>query len=906
MYIEMEYHELANPYSWAPLQTICADFIDAPYLTMLRALVLGLLAGTGFDGASAHVIRQSHNATSTGRERTSLNAGWRFQRFNTTPDGLSYETLRPWILPAANDFLMEPKYERPTTPAPGANISYVQSRFDDAAWQAVNLPHDWAITGTFDAPGVEGGLGRLPINGVGWYRKTMSLDAALIESGKSVFLDIDGAMSYSAVWLNGQLVGGWPFGYASFRLDLTPHAKSGDNNLAIRLDNKLDSSRWYPGAGIYRNVWLVTVDPVHVGHFGTYITTPVMSAQEATVSMVVEVENKGNGSHVAEVTTEIYEMDASTKKATGNSVVTFPCASATVAGNSKSSINGSVVISNPKLWGPPPSQTPNEYVAVTTISVDGSTVDAYETPFGIRSVAYDATTGVHINGQPVRVQGSCNHHDLGSIGAAFNTRAAERQIEMLQEMGNNALRTSHNPPAPEYLDLADHMGLMVMDEIFDTWNFAKVDNDFHRIFPEWHEPDLRAFIRRDRNHPSIISWSIGNELPEQSNSTGTATAKILQDIAHEEDSTRLVTVGMNNANASSGLANVIDIIGLNYQGEGRGNSWRSSFPSFRTAFPEKMIWTTESASTLSSRGTYLFPVTPGNSSVIGGSPGDGADDITGYVSAYDLYAPSWAGSPDKVFAAQDQHPYVAGEFVWTGWDYIGEPTPYDNSSRSSYFGIIDLAGFKKDRYYLYQSRWRPDLPMAHILPHWSFGEDRVGQVTPVHVFTSGDEAELFVNDVSVGRQKKDDYEYRIRWDDVVYQPGSVRVVAYKDGAEWATASHITVGSATALNMTADRTTITGDGYDLSFITVAVVDANGNTVPMASNAITFEVTSGPGEIVSTDNGDPTDPTPFPSTTRKAFSGLALAIVRSEAGKTGEIVVEAKAEGLGGGKVVLTAA
>jgi len=872
---------------------------------MLRKVVLGLLVAVGLDGASAHVIRQAHNTTATGRERTSLNAGWRFQRFTSNPDGLSYETLRPWMLPAANDFLLEPKYERPSTPAPGSNVSYVQANFDDAAWQAVTLPHDWAITGTFDAPGVEGPLGKLPINGVGWYRKTMSLDAATVESGKSIFLDVDGAMAYSAVWLNGHLVGGWPFGYASYRLDLTPYAKAGENSLAIRLDNKLDSSRWYPGAGIYRNVWLVTVDPVHVGHYGTYITTPAVSAQEATVHMVVDVENKGNGTQDAEVTTAIYEMDASTKKVNGKVVATFSCGSVSVAGNSKQSVNGSVAISTPNLWGPLPSQTPNEYVAVTTVSVNGAAVDTYETPFGIRSIAYDPNTGVHINGQPIRVQGSCNHHDLGSLGAAFNTRAAERQIEVLQEMGNNALRTSHNAPAPEYLDLADHMGLMVMDEIFDTWNFAKVENDFHVIFPEWHEPDLRAFIRRDRNHPSIISWSIGNELPEQRNSSGTATAQILQDITHSEDATRLVTVGMNNANASSGIAAVMDIIGLNYQGEGKGNSWSSSFPSFKTEFPEKMIWTTESASTLSSRGTYLFPVTSANSSVIGGSPGDGANDTTSYVSAYDLYAPEWAGSPDKVFAAQDQHPYVAGEFVWTGWDYIGEPTPYDNSSRSSYFGIIDLAGFKKDRYYLYQSRWRPDLPMAHILPHWSFGKEREGQVTPVHVYTSGDEAELFVNGVSAGRKKKDEFEYRLRWDDVVYQPGSVRVVSYKDGKEWATASHVTVGGATSLNMTADRTSITGDGYDLSFISVAVVDADGNTVPMASDAITFEVTSGPGEIVSTDNGDPTDMVPFPSKTRKAFSGLALAIVRSEMGGQGDIVVQAKAEGLKGGKVILTA-
>ncbi|KAH7067731.1 glycoside hydrolase superfamily [Paraphoma chrysanthemicola] len=866
----------------------------------LFALLLSLFIGSSI----AYSITMPR-AVPTGRSRTSLNADWRFARFTSNPDALSYDILKPWILPAANEFLSEPKFERPSEPAPGANVSYVQSNFNDAAWEQVTLPHDWAITGTFDAPGVDGGLGRLPINGVGWYRRTISIDESAVSSGKSIFLDVDGAMAYAAVWLNGKFVGGWPFGYNSFRLDLTPFAKAGKNQIAIRLDNALESSRWYPGAGLYRNVWLVTADPVHVGYFGTYITTPTVSAQEASLQLVVDVENKGNASRKVEVVTDVFELDASSRKATGDSVASFASSSVDVAGKSKSAVTGSARITTPKLWGPPPTQKPNEYVAVTTLSVDGTAVDVYETPFGVRSAEYNANTGVHINGEPVRIQGSCNHHDLGSLGAAFNIRAAERQIQILQDMGNNALRTSHNPPAPEYLDLADRLGLMVMDEIFDTWNYAKVENDFHRIFPDWHEPDLRSFIRRDRNHPSIISWSIGNELAEQSNSTGGATGKMLQDIVHEEDPTRPVTVGKNNAGPNTALASVIDIIGLNYQGEGRGNSWTSTFPGFKAAFPNKMIWSTESASTISSRGIYLFPVTPNKSAVVGGSPGDGADKVTHHVSAYELYSPSWAASPDKVFEQQDRHPYVAGEFVWTGWDYIGEPTPYDNSSRSSYFGIIDLAGFKKDRYYLYQSRWRPDLPMAHILPHWTWPEDRVGQVTPVHVFTSGDEAELFINDVSAGRKKKGQYDYRLRWDNVTYAPGSVRVVSYKNGAEWATAEHKTAGAATALNVTADRTSITGDGQDLSFITVSVVDEAGNSVPQATNEIAFSVASGPGVIVSTDNGDPTDMTPFPSLTRKAFSGLALAIVRTEPGAQGEIVIEAESGSLAGGRVVLTA-
>lgn len=867
-------------------------------------ILLGLLLSANLDPAAAHAMTKLRDNAS-GRERTSLNADWRFSRFTSNPDSLSYDILKPWILPSANEFLNEPKYERPSEPAPGANVTYVQSDFNDSEWEQLNLPHDWAITGTFDAPGVGGSLGRLPINGVGWYRRTVPFDENTINTGKSIFLDVDGAMAYAAVWLNGELVGGWPYGYNSFRLDLTPHARAGDNVLAIRLDNALDSSRWYPGAGIYRNVWLVTANPVHVGHFGTYITTPAVSAQESTIDIVVEIENKGNGTQQVEVTTKVYELDPVAREAVGEAVATFPVATASVAGRAKQTVNSSVKLTNPKLWGPPPIQKPNEYVAVSILSINETEVDTYETPFGIRSLVFDANRGVLINGEVIPIYGTCNHHDLGSLGTAFNTRAAERQIQMLQEMGSNALRTSHNPPAPEFLDLADRLGLVVMDEIFDTWNYAKTENDFHRIFPDWHEPDLRNFIRRDRNHPSIISWSIGNELPEQSNSTGGATAKMLQDIAHEEDPTRLVTVGMNNARPGTQLANEIDIIGLNYQGEGKGDSWTGTFPNFHSAYPEKMIWSTESASTVSSRGIYIFPVTNKKSAIVGGGLGEGGDPINNHVSAYELYAPSWAASPDKVFEQQDRHPYVAGEFVWTGWDYIGEPTPYDNSSRSSYFGIIDLAGFKKDRFYLYQARWRPDLPMAHILPHWSWPEDRIGQVTPVHVFTSGDEAELFVNNKTVGRQKRGQYDYRLRWDNVTYTPGSIRVVSYKDGKEWATASHDTVSAPASLNLTVDRTSISGDGYDLAFVTVAVVDVQGRVVPNADDAITFSIADGSqGVIVSTDNGDPRDEVPFPTTTRKAFSGLALAIVRAEKGSHGEIVVEAAAEGLQGGRVVIT--
>ncbi|KAK0622000.1 glycoside hydrolase superfamily [Bombardia bombarda] len=842
-------------------------------------------------------------AASAGRERLSLNAGWKFSRFTSNPDQLSYSTLKAWMLPAANDFVIRGKQQqRPSGTPPGNNVNYVQASFSDSAWESVNLPHDWAIKGPFNAPGVSGGMGRLPSNGVGWYRRKLTLDDADVKA-KSLFLDVDGAMSYAAVWLNGNLVGGWPFGYASFRLDLTPYAKAGENILAIRLDNAVENSRWYPGAGIYRNIWLVKVDPVHVRQYGTWITTPTISAQSATANLAVTVENKGTASKEVSIVTRIYALDAAGQRSP-DAVATFPTAKATIAAAGFQTVNTSATIPNPQLWGPPPAQKPNMYVAVTAISASDteSPLDTYETPFGIRSIAYDPDKGLLINNQKVYAQGTCNHHDLGSLGSAFNTRAAQRQLEMLKEMGTNALRTSHNPPAPELLAMADSMGFIVMDEIFDCWANRKTTNDFHLIFADWHEADLRSFVRRDRNHPSVVVWSYGNEIPDQGSAAGATTAQELEDILKSEDPTRLGTTGMNSASAGSAFASVMDIISLNYQGEGIGPSASSAAPSFKKSHPNKMIWSSESASTLSSRGTYIFPVSSALSTTVGGATAGGNNSAL-YVSAYDLYAPSWGSSPDKVFSQQDRNGFIAGEFVWTGFDYLGEPTPYDKS-RSSYFGIIDLAGFKKDRFYLYQSRWRPDLKMAHILPHWTW-PDRVGQVTPVHVFTSGDEAELFVNGKSAGRKKKAQYTYRLRWDDVVYAPGEVRVVAYKGGVEWATDSKKTAGEAAGLKVTVDRATIRGDGSDLAFVTVAVVDKDGEVVPRAANAVTIGVVGKGedlGEVVSTDNGDPTDMTVFQSRTRKAFNGLALAVIRASGeGKKGEVVVEATAQGLKGGNV-----
>jgi beta-galactosidase len=871
------------------------------------------------------------------RERVLLTAGWRFQKgdppgadsrsllYDVRPEPralgerpvefteaaeklgpAAHPVLKPFILPAGNRFIKDPseRFARPEGD-PGGTLAYVQAGFDDSGWTLVDLPHDWAIQGPFSASG-GGGMGRLPSPGVAWYRKKLDIPAA--DAGRRIFLDVDGAMSYAAVWLNGRLAGGWPYGYASWRVDLTPYVTpGGSNQLAIRLDNPSDFSRWYPGGGLYRNIWLVKTGPVHIGQWGTWLTTPQVSRTSATVTLEITVENDSRLDAKISFSTAIYRLDAEGRPS-GDIVAAIRPASTAVAAGSTSVVKGSVIVANPSLWGPPPQQRPNRYVAVTTLSDSGRVIDRYETRFGIRSVVIKPD-GVHVNGERIQIKGVNNHHDLGALGAAFNLRAAERQLEMLHEMGCNAIRTSHNPPAPELLELTDRMGFLVMDEILDSWVRQKTPFDFHLIFPDWHEQDLRAFIRRDRNHPSVFLWSVGNEVGEQNTGEeGAAVAKRLIDIAHEEDPTRQATAAMNTAKPDWPFAATVDVITLNYQGEGirdtpafattTGIRTPPQYPAFRAKFPTKLILSSETASALSSRGAYLFPVAQDISGPV--RDGSGGDSKSRQVSAYELYASDFGSSPDKVFASLDRHPYVGGEFVWTGWDYLGEPTPY-SASRSSYSGIIDLAGFRKDRFYLYQAHWRPDLPMAHILPHWTWPE-RAGQVTPVHVFTSGDEAELFLNGRSLGRRKKGEYEYRLRWDDVVYQPGELRVVAYRNGKPWATDTMTTAGAPARLALSADRSSIRNDGLDLSFVTVRVLDKAGITVPRADDSITFMI-DGPGEIVAADNGDPTSFEPFQAHERRAFNGLALVIVRARPGQAGTIRVSAESGALAGAAVTL---
>jgi beta-galactosidase len=847
------------------------------------------------------------------RERLSFNANWHFTKGDPfdANGSLDYEKLKPWLVSAGSGFsINEPAPARPEG-NPGGNVSYIQPEFKDNGWRTVCLPHDWGVEMPFkqDYPGE---TGKLPWWGIGWYRKHFTVPAS--DQGKCLFLDVDGAMARAAVWLNGQFVGGWPYGYSSFRLDLTPYVKFGaENVVVIRLENPETSSRWYPGGGIYRNVWLVKTAPVHVGQWGTFVTTRDVSREDAMVDIQVQVDNQLAPTNVTSgvvVETTIYALKSNGAKRSATVLPEKQTAQVMMAPGTNQTCVFSFKIEKPALWS---LKEPNRYVAVTTLLQGGRIVDSYETPFGIRTIQFTADNGFLLNGERVPLNGVCNHHDLGPLGAAVNVRGLERQIELLQEMGCNAIRTSHNPPAPELLDLCDRMGMVVMVEAFDCWKSGKTKNDYHLLFPDWHEKDLRAMVRRDRNHPSVVLWSIGNEIGEQGNAAGHKISEELAAIVRSEDRTRPVTAGCNNVRAGyNGFQKTVDVFGYNYKPQEYGK--------FRTNNPTIPLYGSETASCVSSRGEYFFPVS--------NNKAQGRADFQ--VSSYDLYAPGWAMPPDTEFRGLDTYPFVAGEFVWTGFDYLGEPTPYnaDTSnllnfsdpaekarveqelkelgkikvpSRSSYFGILDLCGFKKDRFFIYQARWRPDYRMAHILPHWNW-PDRIGQVTPVHVYTSGDEAELFLNGQSLGRKSRNSLDYRFRWDDVKYQPGELKVVAYKNGRKWATDVVKTTGPAARVMALPDRSKIGDDGQDLSYVTVSIADAKGQTVPRSKNRVRFSV-SGPGEIVAVDNGDATRHEAFQSRECNAYNGLCLVIVRSMPGLAGRITLKAVSEGLEPAETVL---
>ncbi|OFY64085.1 MAG: hypothetical protein A2V64_12825 [Bacteroidetes bacterium RBG_13_43_22] len=811
------------------------------------------------------------------RSRQSFNENWKFIKY-------SYAHTETVIGDREPEGLQEPS-------------------FNDNTWRTLDLPHDWAIEGPFSDT-LENNTGLLPWKGIGWYRKHFTISEA--DKDKKIYIDFDGAMAYSEVWLNGKHVGGWPYGYTSFRLDLTPYVIYGKENIiAVRLDTKKWDSRWYPGAGIYRNVWLVRTSPVHVSYNGLFCTTPEIKKEKAVLSVSAEVESHVNDVVPVTIKAAVYKLDKNLKKGSAPAAVSAET-TAELPAYKKHTFRLDINVPKPVLWD---LENPELYCVEVTVLKNGTVMDQCETRMGFRTLKFTARDGFFLNDKRVEIKGVCNHHDLGALGAAINARALERQLEILKEMGCNAIRTSHNPPAPELLDLCDRMGFLIEDEAFDVWKTPKKQGDYNKLFYSWHVEDLKAMVRRDRNHPSVFIWSTGNEVNDQNNP---ALSESLRAIIKSEDLTRPVTSGCNwDESGTNGFQKTLDVFGINYR------LYRyDAFFALRDN-DNLPFHSSESASTVSSRGEYFFPVVQGD--LNNNLPGKGIFQI----SSYDLAYPFWATTADQQWEMQDKYPGVFGEFVWTGFDYIGEPTPYGGDltglrpgtsyynqqkemldkmgvsevpSRSSYFGILDLAGFKKDRFWLYQSRWKPELPMAHILPHWNWPE-RKGLVTPVHVYTSGDEAELFLNGKSLGRKKKGQYEYRLRWDDVVYQPGELKVVAYKNGAKWAEDVMKTTGRAYQLSMSADRPVVSADGKDLIFITVRIEDKEKLLVPRSNNQLNFSI-EGPGRIVVTDNGDAASHESFQSPSKKAFNGMCLVIVAAEIGASGTITVKGESKGLKG--------
>ena len=753
-------------------------------------------------------------------------------------------------------------------------------------WQNVSVPHDWAIYGPFDRSNdlqvvaVEqngetektvktGRTGGLPYIGKGEYRTTFNVPEV---EGKSVSLVFDGAMSNAHVEVNGKEVGRWAFGYNSFHFCIDDAVKAGENTLHVRLENYPESSRWYPGAGLYRHVHLVVTDKIHVPVWGTYVTTPNVSAQHATVNVRTRIDGVAKGDKI-EVRTEL--VDASGKVVSRNNTVYTAYPQQPAIQN--------LSVEHPVLWSP---ENPYLYKVVTRLVKDGVERDCYTTRIGIRKLEYIAEKGFFLNGKSTKFKGVCNHHDLGPLGAAVNRAAIRHQLELLKDMGCNAIRTSHNMPAPELVELCDELGFMMMIEPFDDWAFRpKCKNGYGSIFNEWAERDMVNMLHHYRNNPSVVMWSVGNEVPSQWGPDGVAEMNFLQDICHREDPTRPVTCGMDQFDAvtNNGFAAALDIPGYNYKVKRYGEAYEK--------LPQHIILGSETASTVSSRGVYMFPV----------ESKAGAMYDNHQSSSYDLEYCYWSNIPDLDFAADDDLPWMIGQFVWTGFDYLGEPTPYDTDAwpnHSSVFGIIDLASLPKDRFYLYRSKWNTNDATLHVLPHWNW-KGREGKVTPVFVYTSYPKAELFVNGKSQGIREKNDStvlnRYRLMWNEVKYAPGELRVVAYDAQGNKAAEKVVkTAGKPHHLVATVNHSTLAADGEDLAYVTVQVADRDGNLVPTDSRLVKFNVT-GAGEFLATANGDPTCLLPFQGKEMNLFSGALTAIVK--AGKQpGSITFTAKAAGV----------
>lgn len=780
--------------------------------------------------------------------------------------------------------------------------------FDDSNWQSVRLPHDWAIYGPFDksndihrmaivqdgqSSAIEhyGRTGGLPFTGAGWYRINFSIPD--FSDNKRVTVKFDGAMSNAHVYVNGKEAGYWPYGYNTFHFDITDLVNNDgkDNLLAVRLENPEESSRWYPGAGLYRNVHLITTNDSYIPVWGTCITTPEVNNEYAKVDVKTKVVTTGRSDY--KLVTNILDGNENLIASTESLLTSFD----------NNEFSQQLIVKDPNLWD---VKLPNLYKAVSMLYKDGELVDEYSTTFGIRTIEIVADKGFYLNGRLVKFQGVCLHHDLGPLGAAVNDAAIRRQIGIMQDMGVNAIRTAHNMPSPDFVRIADEMGMMVMAESFDGWRIPKVKNGYNLYFEDWAEKDLVNLIHNFRNNPSIVMWSIGNEVEEQSHPQGAKVARFLQDIVHREDPTRPVTNGMDRLDQvfSNSMAAIIDVPGFNY----RSFRYKEAYEKL----PQQVILGSETTSAFSSRGVYKFPVERKQMAIY--------DDHQ--ASSYDVEHAQWSNIPEDDFIQHDDLPFTMGEFIWTGIDYLGEPTPYYSNwpSHSSLFGAVDLAGIPKDRFYLYRSHWNRSEETLHILPHWNW-EGREGEVTPVFVYTNYPSAELFINGKSQGIRTKDlsielegsytpeaqksferQKRYRLMWMETKYEPGTVKVVAYDQYGKAVAEKEIkTAGKPHRLVLEADRNVITADGKDLSFITVSVVDRNGNPCPNINELVKFNV-KGAGSYRAGANGDPASLDIFHIPQMHLFNGKLVAIVESSE-IPGTITLEASAKGIRKASIII---
>jgi beta-galactosidase len=771
--------------------------------------------------------------------------------------------------------------------AQGAQTGAEAVSFNDAAWQPVRLPHDWAISGPYQPQG-DPHTGKLPWRGEGWYRKSFTLPAA--EAGKRVYLDFDGVMAMPTVYVNGQKAGGWDYGYMSFRVDATDLVKPGQPSVvAVHVDTRQHNSRWYPGAGIYRKVQLVVNEPVHVAQWGTFVTTPQVAAGSATVRVETTLEN-----HTASAIEPVVETTLLDPK--GKEVARLRTSLAVPANGSQPGV-ATLRLAQPQLWD---IATPRLYRAVTRVFAAGKLVDATETPFGIRTFEFTANDGFQLNGRRVQLHGVCLHSDLGPLGMAFNARAMERELQIMQDMGVNAVRTSHNPPAPELLDLCDHLGLVVWDEAFDKWDGTATLPKGVSI-PEHGRKQYTNFVRRDRNHPCVVVWSVGNEIWDLEGLKYPDAPGLLKTMAgfvKALDTTR--PVGLAQCvpeSAKSQLPAALEVAGWNYA---------RRYAISRERWPSLPIVYSESASAYSTRGYFDdFPMPARKNDY----------PATARISSYDHNSAWYSDPADVEFALMEKDRFVAGEFVWTGFDYLGEPVPFiadgwggftkrklakEEESRISSFGIVDLVGIPKDRYYLYRSHWAPEKQTIHILPHWNWPE-RLGRNVPVYVYTGGDSAELFLNGKSLGRRTKDPKaevvrdRYALRWLEVPYAPGELKAVAYQSGRKLGTAIMRTAGPPAKLRLTPDRKSLKADGDDLSYLLVEAVDKDGNLCPLAMNEVKFAL-GGPAAIAGVGNGDHHFPAEFAADHVTLFYGKAILIVRASEGSGGSIRVTATSDGL----------